>query len=197
MTNLFDAFFRSDITGLHQMAGDFDIAVHDQSFIRTIRVDADSSSVEYWLRGGASLPGSFYFVLEHARIGSLTHKLIMKRLPSIGAHHRSTYPNDNSFRRVSHDGVSGVTAMSLKADGQVEETLVRIGFSFLPHVVGCCFIEMQPSNRDFGDLVLLQLHPGTCKTWHTPSLGRMYDVQLTKQDEKVSCFGRSVTVRPE
>jgi hypothetical protein len=47
MTNLFDAFFRSDITGLHQMAGDFDIAVHDQSFIRTVRVDADSSSVEY------------------------------------------------------------------------------------------------------------------------------------------------------
>lgn len=54
----------------------------------------------------------------------------------------TTYSDDDTFGAVCHYGQSGVGAVCLQTDGQIEKALVGVGFAFLSHVVGCCFVEM-------------------------------------------------------
>jgi len=73
-----------------------------------------------------------------------------------------SYPDYDPLGRLSHDGVVRVScAVSVQPDHQVEVALVRIGFALLAHVVGRCFAEVQPTNRHLGQLLRVQVHPGT------------------------------------
>lgn len=65
---------------------------------------------------------------------------------------------------MGDDRVGGISAVSLKADDQVEESLIRIRFPLFAHIVGRRFVEMQPANGNLRHLILLQFHPESIKT---------------------------------
>lgn len=66
-----------------------------------------------------------------------------------------TYPYNDALRRMSYDSKRSVTTVCLKADDKIKKALVRIGFAFLPHIVGRRFVKVQSTHRDFGYLILL------------------------------------------
>lgn len=77
----------------------------------------------------------------------------------------------------------------MKANNQLEIPLLRIGTSFLPHVIAGCLREMQTTHSDLADLTILQIDSGTklqtvmiyeLDFWTSPV------AILTKQDEMVS-----------
>jgi hypothetical protein len=58
---------------------------------------------------------------------------------------------------VSYNAKGGVTAVGLKAHNEIKETLVRIGFPLLAHVIRRRFVKVQSTHSDLGHLILLQL----------------------------------------
>ena len=75
----------------------------------------------------------------------------------------SPYPNNNALGRVGDDRVGGIAAVSLQAHDEIEESLIRVGLALFAHVVGRRLVKVEPSHRDLGDLILLQLEPGRMK----------------------------------
>lgn len=60
------------------------------------------------------------------------------------------------------DLVAGlVGGVSMQANDQVEVPLVRIGFSFFPHVVARRFAKVETTHRHLSDTFAPQLNPGT------------------------------------
>ena len=75
---------------------------------------------------------------------------------------------------MSHDRVGRVAAVRLQADYQIEETLVRVRFAFLAHIIGRRLVKVQSTDGDFGHLILLQLEP-------------IVSVTKTNKHERPSC----------
>lgn len=62
------------------MAGDFQIAVDYESFVGSVRVNADPAGVKHRIGRSTSLPVLLYLVLEHPRIRSLKFEIIISEL---------------------------------------------------------------------------------------------------------------------
>lgn len=74
--HLGDAFFSSPIAGMNNLSSNFAIPINHQSFLRTIRVDANSTSVIDGVGSVTFLPGQFHIALKLARVWCLNKKAL-------------------------------------------------------------------------------------------------------------------------
>ena len=70
------------------------------------------------------------------------------------------HPNNDPFRSMCcHHVDISVGAVSLESDDQLKVSLVRVRFPLLTHVVRRCLAEVQPTDRQFVDLVSVEINP--------------------------------------
>lgn len=69
--------FDADVRRLNDVSGELDVSVHDQRFVRPVRVDAHFAGVNDRLGRGASLPAQLRVALELARVRSLSEEKII------------------------------------------------------------------------------------------------------------------------
>lgn len=82
----------------------------------------------------------------------MTNIYEIKILPSAQhiVYKKSTHSNNNLVRDMSSDSVNVVVgAMSLQRDDKLKVALIRIRFSFLPHVVEGRFTKVQTTHGHF------------------------------------------------
>jgi len=85
-----------------------------------------------------------------------------------------TYPDDYTFRRVSHYLITGlIRRVSVQSDNQMKISLIRIRFSLLAHVIARGFAKVQTTDRHFRNTFATQLYPGTRNTQHDPPSRRI------------------------
>lgn len=74
MSYLSEVLLGAAVRGLHELAGDLEVPVDDQSLVGAVCVDADPSHVVDGLRVGTALEGVFYVALELTWVGGLEGK---------------------------------------------------------------------------------------------------------------------------
>ena len=70
-TDLFDVFLGSDIGRLYHVSGELHVAMDNQRFVGTIRVDADFAQVDDRIGSLTLLPKDFHVGVKLTRVGSL------------------------------------------------------------------------------------------------------------------------------
>lgn len=143
--------------------------MHNEGFVRPVRVNSDSTGMVDAVGCCSSLPSTFStyataFWLELPWITRLCAECQRKRMSWSRAsepfHHWFTYPDDYTFRCVSHYLITGlVCSMGMQSNDQMKISLIRVGLPLLAHIVARGLAEVQTAHRDFRNALAAQFDP--------------------------------------
>lgn len=163
------------VARLDDVAGDFDVPVHDETLVGHVGVDANLALVEDRVLRDAALPtAQVHVALELTGVGG---------------------PDDDSFARVTDDWVVAGEGVRVQPHDQLEVALLGVRPALLAHVVARRLREVEAPDGDLADLPVLEIDAKDKKV-RTIVHGRVVR-QLTAPDRTASSSGPTVIVRCE
>lgn len=155
---LADLPLRAAVARLHDASRYLQVAVHHQTLVGPVGVDADAARVENRVLGDASLPAQLHVVLELARIRRLRARdmLWLDRLPTrSGGKFVITHPNDDALAALADDWEIAGVRVRVEADDELKVALLGVRAALLPHVVARRLGKVQPAHRHLAHLTIL------------------------------------------